>query len=196
MTRYIESLPQGLDSHPGAQGKASLYRSMLDQRTPEAVKEHELPAPVADLLASPRPVSSWISEVHSNATLLFIQDVSGLDDEAYAGLVYDRMRALFDGPLYRILFRLSSPRLLIRSAAIRWRSFHRGTSFAVDTSSPRNAVLDVEFPPFLWNEPTAMGLVAALRATLDMSGAIDPVLELSAVTPTRVRIVGRWGEPG
>lgn len=193
MTRYIAALPQGLQSHPDAKGKASLVRSMIDEDVVEAAKATELPAPIARLFSDPPPVSAWIPEVHSNAALLLIQDLKKLNRIGYEKLVYDRMKALLGGPLYRILFRLSSPTFLMRSAAQRWRSFHKGTTFTVERAKAQSASMHIDFPTQLWNADHAVGLIAALRVSLDMSGAVNPDLELVVVEPEHIRFDAHWG---
>ena len=192
MTRYIEALPEGLASHPHARGKASLYRSLLDDAVQDAAAASDLPEPVARMFSAPIPVSTWIPETHSNAALLAIQELSGLDAGEHAAMVRARMRALYDGPLYRILFRLASPGLLLRTAAYRWGSFHRGSNFVLESSSSNEAVVRVDYPPHLWNETLGRGLAAGIVPTLELCGAADVTIDLVESTPTAMRLHGRW----
>lgn len=196
LTRYVESLPHGFDSYPSARGKASLYRSMLDENLMAKARSFSLPAPLNRMLTTPYPVSSWIPEVHSNAMLLAIRDLACTDDDGFEAHAYAHLRRLFEGPLYRVLLKLASPSLLVRAAGYRWASFHRGSGFTVEASSAHGAEVRIEYPAHLWNPQLGLGLKAGLRAIVDISGARDCTMDVRDYTPQSLRIVGQWRARG
>ncbi len=196
LTRYLARLPAGLDSYPEARGKASLYRSMLDERLLEKARSCPLPSPLDQMVAAPHPVSSWIPEVHSNAMLLAIRDLADTDEQSFDAYSYARLRDLFAGPLYRVLLQLASPSLLIRAAAYRWDSFHRGSAFTLEDWSAHGAQIRIDYPRHLWNAQLGSGLRVGLQVILDISGARDCTLQVRDCTPETMRIVGRWSHDG
>ena len=73
VTRYLEHLPQGIDSHAHCMVKASVYRDALESRGLQAVLS-DLPSDVQELVEHPPPVSAWVREVHTNTIMIAIRD--------------------------------------------------------------------------------------------------------------------------
>lgn len=190
LSSYLDSLPNGLDSYPEARAKASLYRSVLDADAPLDVAR--LPAPLQHLITEPAPVSSWIPEVHSHAILLAVRDLRFSSDNAFIRFSYDRQRTLFSGRLYRVMLALASPSMLLRTAALRWRSFHRGSLFTVEDANATSARIRVDHPPGLWDGLLADAMAAGLRAVLDLSGAQDSHLSVYEQETDHLRMRGTW----
>ncbi len=190
LSKYLGALPHGLDSYPDARAKASLYRSVLDQSSIEDVSV--LPEPLRRLVTNPAPVSAWIPEVHSHALISAVRDICFESDAAFIQHMYDRQRGLFDGRLYRILLALASPSLLLRTAALRWSTFHRGSTFSVESTTTSEARVRIDHPPHLWDDLITDALVAGLEAVLDLSGAVDTNLLITEREPSVLRLHGTW----
>ena len=190
LSNYLDALPNGLDSYPDVRAKASLYRSVLDHGAIEDVSV--LPEPLRRLATDPAPVSAWIPEVHSHALMSAVRDLCFESDAAFVQHAYDRQRELFDGRLYRIMLALASPSLLLRTAALRWRTFHRGSTFSVESSDGTETRVRIDHPPHLWDDLLTDALVAGLEAVLDLSGAVDTKLVITDREPTVLRLHGTW----
>ena len=187
---YVAMLPDGLDSFPEAKAKASLYRSTVEHTLLDDVDL--LPPALRPLITDPVPVSSWIPEVHSHAMILVCRDVAFESDEEFIEFTYQQQRALFSGRLYRIMLALASPSVLFRTAAMRWKSFHRGSSFTVEHWTSTSAQIRIEHPPGLWHGVLSGALLAGLRAVLDLSGAQNTRLEIAEHAAEHMRLVGSW----
>ena len=90
-----------------------------------------LPEVLRSLIQHPLPVSSWIPEAHSHGVMLAVYDSKFGDPEVFEQWAYDRQRELFSSPLYGVAMKLVSPKLLLKTATLRWRLFHRGVTFKV-----------------------------------------------------------------
>ncbi|MCR9160140.1 MAG: hypothetical protein ACE37F_37550 [Nannocystaceae bacterium] len=190
---YLDALPDGIDSHPDARAKATLYRSVIDSDTIAAADI--LPGPLQRLVETPPPVTAWIPEVHSHAMIKVVRDLRFDSDEDFIRFTYERQRTLFDGRLYRIMLALASPSMLLRTAALRWRTFHRGSTFTVEEASGTETRVRVDYAAGLWDRLLADALAAGLQAALDLSGALDATLHISDLEPTMLRIHGTWRTP-
>ncbi len=189
MREYIERLSAGLDSYPECRAKASLYRSMLASRP---VDPEPLPPPLRDLVERPRPVSDWISEVHSHALMLALFDQHFGDRERFRQFCYDEQHKLWGSKLYAFMMRFVSPQRLIASASQRWEHFHRGTTFrATAGAGPDSAEMLLEGPPHVYDDITLLGLTEGLRALLDRS-AIASTITLVEWNATQARWVAQW----
>lgn len=189
---YIARLPQGLDSHPDCQVKASLYRSTLDGRPIPRSAAELLPARLKRKVLDPDPVSAWIPEVQSLALVTAHLDVccSSLDD--FERSCYLRQRRLFDSPLYRAIVKLATPNLLLRTAALRWGALHRGTTLEIQENERGLARLSMDHPEHLWDGPTRLALTAGFRALLDLCGARHTTVEVVDASSTHMRLHGQW----
>lgn len=189
---FIERLPQGLASYPDAVAKASLLRSFVQVRpVPQAVRER-LPAPLAQLLEAPPPVSHWIPEVHKHAMLLVLRDTIFADEADYVRYCYLRQRELFRGPMYRVLFTLASPRMLFRAVAMRWSSLHRGSNLTLEEHSDTAARLRLHHPPALWDPMVALATAAGMRVVLDLAGAVGAQVETEHPSSEETVFRGQW----
>lgn len=189
---YVARLPNGLDSHPDCQVKASLYRSALEGRPIPRAAIDALPPRLRTLVVNPAPVSAWIPEVQSLALLTAHLDACCSSLEDFERSCYLRQRRLFDSPLYRVVVKLATPNLLLRTAALRWGALHRGTTLVVERNERGVAHLNMEHPAQLWDEPTRLALTAGFRALLDLCGARNSTVEVTEASPTHMRLVGQW----
>lgn len=191
---YLKRLPQGAASYPDCQCKASIYRSSLQDMPLK--NPHHLPKPVQDLIEHPLPVTAWVSEVHSLCILLamrdkhFTPDETGLDE--YEEWVRRRNRQLLGQPLYRALFLVVSPEVLLSGAQRKWGALHRGTQFEIPKRDRGMAELQMTYPPYLLGDIILRGIRGAFCAALDMAGAKSVRMEIHERSPTESMFYARW----
>ena len=189
---YVGALPDGLDSHPTCQAKASLYRALLDFAPLAPGDLAGLPPVLVDLARHPAPVSSWIPEVRSHAMMLAVYDRAFPDLEAFAEHAYASQRALFNGPLYAIAMRLASPNMLIKTAALRWRLFHRGMVFQPILRGSGEASVELEYPPAVYEPILLRALCEAIRAILELSTLSGAEVRIVRCGSTSASLAARW----
>lgn len=166
LARYLDALPRGLDSYPECEAKASLARSMFDEH-PVAKFAPELPAPLAELIIQPPPMSAWIPEVHLRAILRVIHDRVLLDRRDFIRWTYEAQKRLLGGPIYALLFFVMSLERLAEIGPSRWARFHRGTTMTIEQSGAQSKV-GFTFPPRLFDDLDLEASLAGMRVALEM----------------------------
>ena len=192
LARYVEALPQGLASYPEDRAKASLCGGMIDAFPIRTDDIPALPAELRYLVESPVPVSSWIPEVHSHAILLAIYDRHFETPDAFAAQAYAMQKALFSGPLYAIALKIVSPTRLLKTAAARWRMFHRGATFVITELAANHVMVRIEHPPFVYEPMSRRGMCEGLRAVLDLSTGGGASVEMIETKSDFMTLCARW----
>ena len=188
---YVAGLPQGLDSYPAFEQKASIFRVFLTG-VPIAAVTDRLPAQLATLVASPPPVNSWMSEVHANAVFTAVRSECYPDDDAFVRAAYRNNAQLLASPLYSILFKLVSPERVARGAAARWAQLHRGMTLAAIAVSQGSATLRLRTPPGLVTPLIARCYATAFRAALEAASGRDVNVEVSSDAAEGFRFQASW----
>ncbi|MEZ4222352.1 MAG: hypothetical protein R3B13_15550 [Polyangiaceae bacterium] len=190
LQHYIRLLPEGLNSYPDCQIKASIYRTYLADGT-VPIQAAALPRELADLVNEPRAMTQWIPAVHSLAITIAYRDLCG-DDETFAAFVAQRARRMYSSKAYRVLMAAASPAQLIRLSSVRWHRFHRGFELEVFGVSARSAQIQIEFPEHLYLPDHLVGMAAAMSSAVELSGGRDVRSAIGATTPTRAVIELFW----
>jgi hypothetical protein len=190
---YLETLPDGLASYPECLAKVAIMRDLLESRPLDASAD-DVPDALRAMVASPPPVSSWMSEVHFVATSLVMyaryfgaSDLAGFEDWICA-----RNVALFRKPLYRVLIALMSPERLLVGTSKRWSAFHLGTTLAVLDHAAGSARLKFGFPPQLYGHIMLCGMSAGLRAAVIAAGGRNVATGVDEATATSAEFWLRW----
>jgi len=189
---YVDNLPDGLDSYPDHVAKASLYRTVVDATPLDPADVAALPDPLRSLMEHPLPVSSWIPEAHSHGVMLAVYDSGFGDREVFAQWAYDRQRELFSSPLYGVAMKLVSPGLLLKTATLRWRLFHRGVTFKVIEQRPDGGVAMLQFPAGVYEEISLLGMCAGLRAALDLTVGDNCTVGVRDASATHAVVAVEW----
>lgn len=167
---YIRSLPDGLESFPQYRAKASLVRMALEHRALSQPVVEALPEPLRQLATNPPPASSWVPEVHYCGFSLAVADAHEMSSDAFGEFWYAVSKSLTTSPLYAGLLAYLPPRILLRSAGLRWSAFHRGMGLRVRSRGPELR-LTLTFPPGLLPRLCAEGYTRAFAAIVDTSNA-------------------------
>jgi hypothetical protein len=190
VAEYLAGVPNGLDGHPQCSAKASLYRFVLDERP--LADTDGLPGVLAELVDHPRPVNTWIPEVHSHALMLAVYDRSFGDVDRFAAFCYETQRKLWASKIYVVLMRWTSPQRLLSTGSARWQLFHRGSTLKIEARDDDRATLRLEHPAGLYDHISRVGLTEGLRAALDMSTRYRCSIEQVDASPTGARWTATW----
>ena len=112
---YVRALPSGLDSHPTCLSKASIYRKMLEQHAVD-LSRGALPSAVVDLIEHPQPMGAWVPTTLGNAVELAVADTCG-SDQAFLDAALRMNRLLLVSPMYRAMFLMLSPGMVLKTSA-------------------------------------------------------------------------------
>lgn len=192
LVAFLESLPHGLDSYPECTAKASMVLNLADDRPPSPEDLAALPPPLRRMSEHRPPVSSWISEVHSHAMMLALFDRGFNDLPEFGAYAYKQGAALLSGRLYAAAFKFVSPSLLIKTAALRWGMFHRGTTCRAVQERDGFVRAHIEFPQGLFGDVILTGFAEGVRAAMDLATGGGATVAFGARQPTRACIDLKW----
>jgi hypothetical protein len=187
---YVDQLPDGLGSFPDCTGKASIIRKVYEHaRLPLA----GLPDPVQKLIDSPPPPSVRIPQVQVLAAIVAMVEARGLRGEAEREWVVGAATALFSSPMYRILMWAASPRMVFKSANVRWSAFFRGTALRSDVGA-NTGTIALDAPPRMFNRDLAGIFTSVIDAAVNYTRSDDLRAELSLnrFGDGAIEYVGHW----
>lgn len=180
---YLAELPSGLDSFPKHLAKASLLRTALSLHDFDDEHLQALPRRLQYLVVKTPTSNRWISEVEYTALSLALADAHGWSDGDFARFWYDVTKSLMASVLYAGLLGFLTPKLLLRSAALRWASFHKGVELSTRLA-PGGLQLILTFPEGLIPPICTQAYASVFQATVDVSSS-RTTTELVEDTPTR-----------
>lgn len=190
LTRYLRSLPRGIESYPDCESKATLYREAL-RHLATPLDTRGLDPLLAAYIDDPLPVSAWVPEVLNTAVYLAIADQIFKNDEAFLSWVSDFSRRVFEAPMYRILMMVASPERLAKGARRRWDNFHRGIEYDVTVVSGGSESV-MRYPPNVYDRLAFRAHLKAIEAAYRATDAKHAVVELISFEPTVAQFRTRW----
>ncbi len=186
---YLGRIPGGLAANPECVAKASLFRSIVDDKPLKDVRG--LPGAIVELIEHPPPPTDWVPEVHFRALMRAVYDTHFASRPDFYRWAYDAQRRLFEGPLYRILFAMVSPERVAATAQARWGKFHRG--FTLDARIERGMLhVVLGHPSFLADAFDHHATLEGVRAALELAGASKVQTTVDDVTSTYGVFTIRW----
>lgn len=190
LREYIDQLPDGLEAHFECKAKASVVRKVYEFSN---LPLGGLPAPLQTLLDEPPPLSAWVPQCHALALILAMVEARELAPKDEGAWVREAAAALFASPLYKILMWAGTPRLIFKSAKIRWSAFFRGSALE-STVEERIGTVVLGAPRYLFNEDLAYIFEQVIWAALNYSKdeGSGASLVLTGYRNDRVEYTGRW----
>ena len=191
---YLARLPDGLDSYPEVQTKASIVKLHL-RGLPRERLAAMLPPELHEYLASDLPPSLWIPDAKANCVFLAARDAYCPDDEAFRAHSLERNVEYLSGPFFRAVLKILSPERLMKTAGLGWNQAHRGLpmELSVRKEGPRSIALATLRPPAdLVPRLVAEGYLTAYQAILDHHGVRDLRLRTVEFAPTRIVMEASW----
>jgi hypothetical protein len=193
MEDYLARLPRGLESYPDYLQKASAYREFLTEIPPGGLAAlSALPRVLLDLVERPRPVTSWVPEVHCFALFLAIADRFLTDDTIYLARKLAANRRLLGSPLYRLLFVFVSPETLLRGLPSRWAKFHQGLVVKVVEVGAGRGKVRLEYPHHLLPDLQVQVYAKVLQAAIEAAGGKQVSFEVSSKSTSDAVYSGTW----
>ena len=192
MNAYLAGLPRGLDSHPAAQSKASLLRSV---RVVMPVRREELEGldpRIVEPLVETSLATSRIPTTVYHACQLAVADARGMNQEEFNAYWYRGTADVVQSPLYLGLFRLLEPEFIFKTAASRWSHFHTGCTLGVQRG--RETIATLSYPHGLIDEFCARAYTASWQAVIDAGRKRQLVATFVDWTPTAATY--RWSPGG
>jgi hypothetical protein len=187
---YLAGLPQGAASYPECEMKASGYRDAIARR-PIAAWD-ALAEPLAQLLASPAPMSAWIPEAQGMALALAIADHHHMEDQEFLRFIFDHNRELLGSPTYSYLMRADGAQAMLKHAQVRWKAMHRGVQLEASEVDAHCCRYALSFPLRLYDPLLLKAFAQTFRAGLVLANLPEAAVELVEFTETAAVFVARW----
>ena len=187
---YLESLPEGLDSHPECRSKASIMASSFEHELAPDVVER-LPAVLVELIETPPPPSVWIPAVCSDALFHVVCDTHYPEVEDMLAWVERRTRMMAAHKMYQALMRIAGPKILLRSAAAAHGLFQKGTDLDAEIRES-GARLILSYAPYLHSSLNTLSNVPLWRTVIEITGGQNVVVERTEHTARRAVYECDW----
>ncbi len=172
LTAYLSRLPDGVDSNPECEAKGSMVRSALEDHDLAPELAH-LPAPIAELVASPPPATRWVPLVHAEGIFHAVCDRFYPTDDAVLEWTYRRTMSMVVSPMYRRLATAAGPGFFLKMGARVHGLLERGTRVAI-TVDDKTARMELSHPPHVHSPLNHMSNVAMLRGVIEVTGGKNP----------------------
>jgi hypothetical protein len=187
---YLDQLPHGLDSFPECRAKASIHRKVYEYSGLPLVG---LPPRLQGLIDNPPPASSQINQCQTLAMIVAMVEARRLPPTDESLWIREAATHLFASPMYKILMWAATPRMVFKTANLRWNAFFRGTSIESDVGE-REALLRLKVPRHLFHEDLARIFVDVIHATVNYTkeSSASASIEFLRFTPEGLEYAGRW----
>jgi uncharacterized protein (TIGR02265 family) len=183
---YLAALPEGLDSYPSCVVKGSVVRSMVSDGLFRTFAP-DLPPTLKALVDSPPLASIWMPEVHQLSLLIAAHDghfARAGGEAAFLGWGDRASQAMIKSPLYRAVFALAGPKLLLEGLARRAETLRRGTTLSVVDKGEGWAILHFRFPSALYTPLLLKARARSLRGAVEVGGGKRVAVHVEDVTAT------------
>lgn len=178
---YLTGLPSGLDSYPECCGKVSVWRNIL-QHTDTSSLAVRLPDELADLLNLDLVAGAWLPVAQSFAGHLLLRDCLFATDEAMCEHFRYVDRKLLSGTMYKVLFAVASPSMVVNASDRRFGALFKGIEFVTTRKADNCVQIELAYPT---------GLVPPLVGRLFLI-AFEVAVELAGATDVRGRLIRQW----
>jgi hypothetical protein len=190
---YLAGLPGGLDAYPSCEVKGSILRSMVSE--PLFRPMEDLPEPLRKLVETPPLATQWVPEVHQLALMLASVDghfVKAGGEAAFLAWGDRSSAAMLKSPLYRVMFALAGPGLLLDNMPGRLKALRRGTRFELVERGPRSARMSFGFPQGLYVPLMLRARARSIRGALEMAGGKHVAVQVADIGDTRASFLATF----
>lgn len=122
------------------------------------------------MVEQPPTSNRWVLEVEYTALCLALADAHGWSDQDFSRFWYELTKSLMANAMYAGLLGFLTPKLLLRTASLRWASFHKGVELST-RAAPGGLYLDLGFPEGLVPPICTHAYAQVFQATVDFSAS-------------------------
>lgn len=186
---YVNSLPDGFQSFPECQGKASLFAIAL-QLQPVTNLPPGVPPHLQKYFDTKLPPNQWVPELDYCLFSLLMAEIHNWDNVGMRRFWNRVMDHINNSAMYGLLFRFLSARMLVTTVASRWSSFHKGTTCVAEKTA-EGLVITLGWPAGLFPELIVHGYLGVFDSLAAHSRLFKGSVELLASTSTSARYLMR-----
>jgi hypothetical protein len=167
---YLASLPNGLLSYADCRSKGSVWRNIYQWTDTRSLVDRVPPGiavlPDADVLGG-----AWIPAAQSFAGHLVLRDCLFATDEAICEHFRLLDRRLLSGPMYKVMFALASPQMVVHASDRRFAALFQGITLEAQTVEPNRVQLVLKYPPGLLPPLVGRLYLIAFEVAVELAGA-------------------------
>lgn len=150
-----------------------------------------VPPSLFALMTNIPPATAWISEAATVAAHLAYADAARLPTAMMLDRIYNASKRMIASPMYRVLAKVASPRLLLRGAEMSWRLLHRGVDLSIRFDEKAATILATH-PPHLWTDVAHEGAAVGFRSVIESAGGTEVRCRVISSLPERGEFELRW----
>jgi hypothetical protein len=173
----MRELPNGLESYPDCRSRGDIVKQQVQELNAKRASGELTDIPGTLLTLLKEPLTAWIPETHPQAILAAHRDVLFKDDDAFFEYTVSSVKGLFSKPLYRMLFKVLTPSVVVSGATKRFASFHTGAQLWMRRSETRENrqvySLELCHPPALFALLQRKVFCGSFRVAAELAGAKD-----------------------
>jgi hypothetical protein len=190
-SKYLKSLPSGLDAYPDCRTATDLY-ILLRQLAPEVFKEPTLPVELRMRLGEQWAPRQFLPASLAFTLVLALRDRHFKSDTSYKAALYEHGAAVFRQPLFRALMVIMSPSLMVMGASMRWKQWYENIPMTTKQLKKQEARLRLMYPPNLCPETWLVGIGATYCAAIDCAGGKETQCTITELQPTTAEFSLLW----
>ncbi len=191
LRKYLEDLPNGLHSYPECKFAAEPHYTAT-----ERLREEHFNVYKAIMGSEMAPTSAWVPDVCAVSCSLAARDLLYDSDEAFHAWMGATVREVFGSGIYRPLFKVLSPSLVVMGMAHRWGKVRQGSSLVslsqgVD-GGRRTSLLELEMPEHLFPPFILESFARRLEVTIELSRANNSEARIRSMNSTGAKFELSW----
>lgn len=194
LASYLDGLPAGLGSYPACEVKGTMMRAVLRDEVHRRFAA-DLPHELAKWVASPPLATQWVPEVHQLALMVAAYDghfAAAGGEPAFLSWAQRGSAQTLSSPLYRAIFALAGPGLLLAGMSRRWGTLRRGTSLELVDQGAGWAEVEMRTPPRLYDDLLLRARARSFQSAVETAGGKAPSARILAVRETGARFRVEW----
>ena len=194
LAAWMDGLPQGLASYPSCQVKGTMVRAVLQGGIHERFAAR-LPPELRRWVETPPLATQWVSEVEQLGLILAAYDgqFAGAGGEpAFLAWTQRGSQQALTSPVYRVMFAVAGPGLLLQGMSRRWTTLRRGTSLDLVSQGSGWAEVEMRFEPRLYDDLLLRVRARTFESAVETAGGKDVAVRIVTARETVARYRVEW----
>lgn len=191
---WLGGLPHGLASYPSCQVKGTMVRAVLRDGVHERFAA-KLPRELRQWVETPPLATQWVSEVEQLGLILAAYDgqfAAAGGEPAFLAWAQRGSQQALTGPVYKVMFAVAGPGLLLQGMSRRWSNLRRGTSLDLVGQGAGWAEVEMRFEPRLYDDLLLRVRGRTFLAAVETAGGKDVAVSILSARETVARYRVTW----
>lgn len=191
---WVAGLPQGLASYPSCQVKGTMVRAVLRDGVHERFAA-QLPRELRQWVDSPPLATQWVPEVEQLGLIVAAYDghFAGAGGEpAFLAWTQRGSQQALTSPVYKVMFAVAGPGLLLQGMSRRWSTLRRGTTLELVGQGSGWAEVEMRFEPRLYDDLLIRVRGRTFQSAVETAGGKNVSVRVESARETLARYRVEW----